>query len=72
MNKKEAEQTLPMDEHGSIVLPSDAPPKNGRYEGWYGMQHHPDLIEEGNDLGQMIRIDDDADNGLDALDGPNE
>lgn len=45
--------------------PVDAPPKSGEFVGWDGAQLDPELVAEGNRLGEVIDPDDDEDNGLD-------
>lgn len=45
------------------VGPVDAPPKGGYFIDWEGAQHDPDMIAEGNRLGETIDVDDDTDNG---------
>lgn len=37
---------------------------------WAGIQRDPDAVEEGNQLGQVIDVDDDMDNGGVPLDVP--
>lgn len=43
--------------------PVDTPPTSGVFEDWNGAQHDPDLVAEGNRLGESIDPDDDTDNG---------
>jgi hypothetical protein len=49
---------------GPVVGPVDEPPRGGVFQDWDGAQHDPDLIAEGNRLGEQIDPDDDNDNGL--------
>lgn len=58
-----------IDDHLSVGLADEAPRDGGAAdaEGWAGAQLDPVVIEEGNQLGASIDIDDDADNGGLAL-----
>lgn len=49
-----------------LVGPVDEPPKNGVYRDWEGVQLDPDVVAEGNRLGQAIDPDDAEDNGLEV------
>lgn len=46
-----------------IVAPVDEPPRDGVWRDWDGAQLDPDVIAEGERLGQVIDVDDDDDNG---------
>jgi hypothetical protein len=44
--------------------PVDVPPKGAVFRDWDGAQLAPDVVDEGNWLGETIDPDDDQDNGL--------
>lgn len=48
-----------------IELPPDEPPATGTFADWDGFQLRPDVVEDGNRLGETINVDDDLENGLD-------
>jgi hypothetical protein len=46
-----------------LVGPVDEPPKDGVFRDWDGAQLDPELVAEGNRLGESIDTEDDDDNG---------
>jgi len=47
-----------------IELPPDEPPTSGAFADWDGDQLRPEVVADGNRLGETIDVDDDLDNGL--------
>lgn len=52
-----------MSEQSSETGPVDTPPASGEFADWDGAQHDPEMVAEGNRLGETINVNDDTDNG---------